>query len=88
MLCLKCGVLCKTQGVQVPDLPGELNLNCIMWLNFHDKIIVLFLLNVSYISVKKFCKDRRTCGGLQPNLGLLSPSRSAVLRILTKGLLG
>jgi hypothetical protein len=40
-------------GVLVPDLLGELNLNGIKWLKFHDKIIVLFLLNVGYTSVKK-----------------------------------
>jgi len=37
----------------VPDHPGELNLNGIKWLKLYDEIIVLFLLNVSYISVKK-----------------------------------
>jgi hypothetical protein len=37
----------------VPDLPGQLNLNGIKWLNLNDGIILLFLLNVSYISVKK-----------------------------------
>jgi len=37
----------------VPYLPGELNLNGIKWLNLHDGSIVLFLLNVSYMSVKK-----------------------------------
>jgi len=73
----------------VPDLPGQLNLNGIKWLNLNDGIILLFLLNVSYISLKNpFHEERRTCGGLQPNLGVHSPSRSAVLRLSTKGLLG
>jgi hypothetical protein len=76
-------------GYLGPDLPGELNLNGIKWLNLHDKIIVLFFIKcMLYFRKKIFYEERRTCGGLQLNVGLVSPSRPVVLRLLTKGLFG